>query len=315
MKTILVLTDFSKNAKYAADTAVVLAAKIEADILLFNAYISTPLIPTAEYVAWPPEYYTVFKEESTTHLEKETERIRKAIDPHVKRKPVINYSNAEGPLALHVQKIVRENNITLIMMGTRSRTTGDFLFGNDINEVISKASCPVLLIPDKRTNIEMKTVVFATDFEKEDIESIKYLIKLSHYINFKIQVCHISEFPALVPDFDEENKILGFTDQISKLHAENIYYKNIEGDSIAKELEKFSKQVHADMLALVHRKHSIFWRIFHESPSKILIKHQKTPLMILPQHWEKKNSSVTAKDEATDPHPEVTAKKRPRIPL
>ena len=47
----------------------------------------------------------------------------------------------------------------------------DFIMGNTTRQLLEKAPCPVLAIPEDVVFGEIKTVVYATDYEKEDIDN------------------------------------------------------------------------------------------------------------------------------------------------
>jgi len=288
MNKVLVLTDFSKNAKKAATTAIDVADKMNADILLFNAYTAFPFLPTGEFVAWPPEYYMAFKEESSAKIKKEKNRLSNLIANKsvLKRKINITYLTAEGTVAEHLHSLINDREVCLIIMGGREKTAGSFLFGSDIHDVIKKASCPLLIVNSKMPDITLNNVVFATDLDPKDLKTVSYLLSQSKVLHFHLHVCHVSQPPVFLPDFNEEDAITHFMSQLSKLNYENLTYKGLKGDNIAKELDKYSKKIEADMFVLVHKKHSIFWRTLNQSPSKTLIRHQKYPILIIPENWK-----------------------------
>lgn len=298
MKTILVLTDFSKNSRNAADAAILLANKLEAaHILLFNAYTTPPFAPSTELVSWPPGYYSAFKDESNNQIKKESNRLQKVLAQYPQKEPAITleFLNAEGAVAENVKSLVKEKHVDLILMGGRHKTTGDFIFGSVISNVISKVDCPILIVPNKLSKDKIRNVSFATDLDLSDINAIQYLAGFAKKMNFNIHVCHVSASPVLIPDFEEDLRISRFTNMIHKLKIAPISYHNIEGDNVVKELERFTRKTESDMLTLVHRKHSIFWQLFHQSPSKLLIKHQKKLLLILPEVKETKVEHQTVK--------------------
>jgi nucleotide-binding universal stress UspA family protein len=292
MKTILVLTDFSTNAKAAAETALVLAQQTGADLLLFNTYIKLPFIPSSTYMAWPPEYSTCFRDESTDKLRTEAKRLQEilALEPSAASRNKISCSNAEGPLAENVRKIVKQRNLDMVIMGGRHKKAGDLIFGSDIKHVVNKVGCPVLIIPDQKVAKRIQNIGFATDLAEQDITALKWLMRLAADFDANINVCHICTTSDQIPVFGPEDKIYNFVEEMASINHERISFTELEGKHIVKELEQFNKETKADLLALVYKKHSIFWRLFHESPARNFIKHQNGPVLILPEHWENKQS-------------------------
>ncbi len=310
MKTILVLTDFSENSKVAAEIAVKLADRIKAEVMLFNAYVTVPAVSTADALPWPQAYYDGIKLESNTKLEKEFNRLQKIFSSHnyTYNQTALNYLNADGTLAENVQAILKEKNVSMIIMGARDKKNGGVLFGSDINEVLGKVNCPVLIVPKKMAKLEIKNVVFATDLALDDVDSLKWVLKLTKHFNFHIYVTHVVKPEILVADFNEQDRVADFTHNIAQLDINKISYKNLEGNHIVRELEKFTEKIHADVLAVVHKKHSLFWRLFHETPTKDLIKHQHKLLLVLPEHWKNNDISKAMKNKTVQT-------KRQRLPL
>ena len=296
MKTILVLTDFSKNARTAAETAIKIAGKMGgANILLFNVYIKPPFIPSTAFITWPKEYFSAFKEESIFKIKEENKRLRHLLScsKFADMKITINYLTAEGMLGENVHKLLKGKEILLTIMGGREKTPAEYMFGDAINDVLSKVNYPVLLVNSSKPDFDIKDVAFATDLNLEDIEAIRYLTEISRCLHFRLSICHVSASPILLPDFNEEDKITRFVNAASKISFNNISYHNLEGNHIIKELQDVNEKVNADILAIVHRKHSFFWQIFHESPSKRLIRHQHNLLLILPEKWDSKGGSFS----------------------
>jgi nucleotide-binding universal stress UspA family protein len=64
MKTIAVLTDFSKRAENAAKYALHLAEHLHADIKLYNSFFVPSEDPLSAQIAWSMEDYDALKQRS-----------------------------------------------------------------------------------------------------------------------------------------------------------------------------------------------------------------------------------------------------------
>ena len=289
MKTILVLTDFSKSAENAADIAVRLAGKLHADVLLFNVYMLIPIIPSTEAVEWALiNTYGNSHEESNKALNKEAERLRKLIK-HMDvepGKPEINIVNEAGAVAECVHHLQKKREIEMRVMGSSKKPYNNFFLGSDTKEVLNKTTCPVLIIPEKQSALDIKNVVFATDNSDEDLRAITYLNTLSAQLKFRIHVSHVSDplhEPVSVIKGNDEAVMIR---NINKIHSKDISYTILTGDNMVKELETFIHAINADVLAMVRKKHSFFWRLFHQSHTKQFIEHPKMPLLIFPEEGD-----------------------------
>lgn len=88
MKTLLVLTDFSESATRAAETAMMLAEPMNAEIILMNSYATIPVTTFYAGGAWVGEGESWWRDESITELKK--------LAAHLEQLPPANSS--AGPL-------------------------------------------------------------------------------------------------------------------------------------------------------------------------------------------------------------------------
>ncbi|NNU33390.1 universal stress protein [Mucilaginibacter sp. S1162] len=97
MKKILVLTDFSDNARRAAEAAVTLAGKLHANIILFNTYVSEPVM--SEYGGAPrPVDQLMWADEGKEKLKFLKEDLRELVQqlPAGDHHPSIDDRHASG---------------------------------------------------------------------------------------------------------------------------------------------------------------------------------------------------------------------------
>lgn len=281
MKKILVLTDFSDNAAKASEIAVEFGKKLNANILLFNSYSKLPTIASYAGGSWAVDEVMHKQGHSKNHLSLVAENlqnipVKNGIEPEM---PTITYLSEEGDLGSNVAEISKLNNIELIMMGARDKTSHEnILFGSDTKSVLRKAKRPVLFIPAKFDLEKLNKVVFATDFEADDMVAIKYLLKLGGLFNFKLEIVHVSGLKKEAPDEDE----LTFMNQFKKIRYENISYQNIKGADIVNRLNRFIAETDAGMLAMVHHQESFLMDILRESITRKALLNQKIPMMIFP---------------------------------
>ncbi|WP_207424259.1 universal stress protein [Desertivirga brevis] len=280
MKTILLLTDFSKKADHAAELAVEVAERAGADILVYNACLVPEVIPAAEAIFWQSETYSIIEDESKALLEKTANRLKKKIASGDKNlyKPEVNYFCDFGTVADTIASVVQKNQVWLVVMGTKGDNgISNFLFGSNAYGAIDNASCPVLLIPEKTDIADIKKVALATDLQLEDMKQVDFLAEFARLFKSEVVVTHVS--PKGVTSEEEHQQII---DLVNRLNNSTASFKGISGDEIEKKLEEFSVSEHVDILAVVHRKYNLLERIFHSSTTKVLIRHSKLPLLVLP---------------------------------
>lgn len=281
MKTVLVLTDFSANAKQAAQTAVFLAGKFEMNILLFNVYFSIPIVPAGIDDAWSKSY-EVFKKESEAELQKEAARLTELFKNSIPgtSAPDIQCISAFGDLGDNIDRLIDERDIDFVVMGARSKQHNNVLFGDDINNVLKKSKKPVLIINEGADLQNMKNIVLTTDVAVSDFKVVECLDRLSDKLQFKVHVAHVSPH---ADGLKEDEKTTRFTSKINDLASENVFFHHLVSENVIGELVNFNAQLPADLLAIVQKRRSILWNIFHESVSKEFIADSKISILIIPE--------------------------------
>jgi nucleotide-binding universal stress UspA family protein len=146
-RSILVLTDFSRSAKIAADYAAHLAEQLNATLLIFNSY----LIPDLGFDSWPSGDHSSLLQQSQNNLELEVARLYCVLQDQEKETQVkIESISDEGAIAENVCAIIKEKqNVLMVVMGGCKATGSDnILLGIEVTEVLNKVKCPTLIVPE-----------------------------------------------------------------------------------------------------------------------------------------------------------------------
>jgi nucleotide-binding universal stress UspA family protein len=287
MKTIVVLTDFSDIALHAAETSVMLSEKLNTDLFLFNAYINVPVIPQYAAGPWVVDEIMQWKVESDQKLDKLADHLHRIIkhkDQHP-HKPSIHYMAGEGNLGENMVDIINDKDVELIVMGARADSNLHSIFNSsDTSSVINHTTRPVLVVPLGADLKQLNKVIFATDFDSEDMKAIHYLVKLGKLFDFELEVVHINLLSEKeIPKTERE---MSFIREVTRLKYSKITYKEVKGKDVIDRLHALCNETEADLLAMVHYQHSYFTRLFQHSTTKKALSDQKTPLLIFPSNLE-----------------------------
>lgn len=277
---ILVTTDFSANAKHAAEYAYHLAIMMAADLILCNAVIIPAETPQAGLVVWPMEEAGLLLKDSTDELEKLKKHIEKEIK--IGFKPSVTCINLPGTVTDIVKTIVDGQHIDLVISGTHaSDGLSAFLLGNHARNLIDNIGKPLLLIPETAVIGAVKKIAFATDFKfpDEDLKNVFTVISLARPMNSEILISHIDRDEDQTPEFQ---KWVGkFMTEISnKADYPNIYYRTLKSEGTVSGLEWLCKHGNVDILTMVHRTHNLMERIFTGSQTQKMAGHIDVPLLV-----------------------------------
>jgi nucleotide-binding universal stress UspA family protein len=286
MKKILVLTDLSENADHAAQAAVPLSAKLNANILLMHTWMVQPVLAEYPNASWGVETL-LYTEHSKAHLEKNREDIRDRIASlDLKEHQVsIDWIQEDGDISDIATDRLRTGDIEMIVMGASAGSRLDHLFlGSDTYAVISKSSRPVLVIPPGKGLEKLEKVTFATDFNEADVKAIHYLTQIGRKFNFHLEILHVIEYGK--DESDALDRKHSFLKQVAKYAYPAISYENVFGKNIVNRLQDQCLENDTDLLVLSHDQHSFWNRLFKGTQSGELLKNQALPVMIIPSMLE-----------------------------
>jgi len=287
MKSILILTDFTENAAHAALSGIALSQKLHTNLLLFNVNSSQPVIP--QYAGGPTvvDDSAFWEKESREKLHQLSEALEPLLiqtDPN-HRKPAIHVECGEGNVGIMVREVTKQNDIEMIVMGSRRGSTMDhILTGSETISVVDHATRPVLVVPENADLNKLSKVVFATDYNEADMNGVHYLVKLGKLFNFHLVIVHVNLYDD--KDILKMKKEEIFLNHVKRLKYPHISFREINGKEVTHRLNSLCYETGADLLSVMHYKNSFMKRLFKHSTTHKALDSQKIPLMIFPPELE-----------------------------
>ncbi len=271
MKTILVPTDFSKCADNAVNYAMKFASKFNSKIILHNStHLPTLTVEVPFEEINEEKLLAENKNNMNFYLQNEI----------IKNNNLVIENNVSFGFAVdNIISLAKENKANIIIMGTKGASNLEgLLLGSIATSVMEKATCPVLVIPQNAAFNDIKKIVFATDYHKNDIESIQFLSTIASKFNTEILVIHESAV-TLTDNLERDLFEIFKKEVLEKISYKNISFKFIIGYSISKDLNLILEEEHADLLAISTRKKNIFTKLFDRSLTKLITHHTKIPVI------------------------------------
>lgn len=285
MKKILIATDFSANAKYAAEYGYALAKQIKAGIFLCNIVTTPAEMPVAGMAVWSQGESDLLLEDSTDEL--------KRLKAHLEQKdftetfrPPVDYLSDTGLVREIVNSATADQKVDLIIAGTHGRNgLGAFFLGNHTEDLIESCVKPLLIIPNAAAFKPIEKIAFATDLKhpENDLEQLYDLIKFARMLNAEVLLTHI---------YDKDDSNMNFAKKIEKFLLEisnkanysKIYYRVIKHHRVELGLDWLCEHGQIDMLAMVHREYGFFNNLFKGSHTQKMAAHITIPLLVFPEN-------------------------------
>ena len=186
LKNILYATDFSPAAEAALPYAIGLAKRYGAKVHGFH--VRHP----ATYPIVGPEGFEKVIEAAHELAKIEAKQLHTMLAgvPH-------EVSVCEGEVWPLMSGIMSKEKTDMIVIGTSGRTgVSRFFLGSIAEEIFRKASCPVLTVGpqvslDAARRLEMKEILYATDFSHESLAALPYAVSLAQENQAGLTLLHV----------------------------------------------------------------------------------------------------------------------------
>lgn len=275
MKTILYATDYSKNSVAALQYAHKMSEQLGTRLVIAHVF-DYPIILGMEGL-----------DEPFPHLEKDAFKLHRSKlekfcaahmgnaweAPNIQLEAVENKTVLKGIIAT-----ADEWHAYLIVVGVKGESgLRESIMGSTTKHLIEKAPCPILAIPADASYKPIKTIVYGTDFENEDIYAIRKLVEMAKHFDAEIKVVHITTKKEL----DKANQMVEFKNMLrQKVEYEHMEFVHLVSQNIFDTLRLYLGEVGADMVVLLEReKKGVFKKWFHRDLVKKMESYGNIPLL------------------------------------
>lgn len=287
MKTIIVPTDFSKDALHAAEYALCLSSAMQVDLTLCHAFevpVNMAMFPVE---AWPlTDQKSVLKDttEGLSSLAKKLSILIESDSTDHTYHPKISYHSEQGSLLHVINSQLKTHAVNLVVMGLHGAgALSRFFMGSESHYVIAKAYYPVILIPKNVVFKQIRKIAFATDLGDKDIRVIHSLAGFAKYFNAEILLFNICE--NQIDAKQHIKKVNAFLEDIvNKIDYDHIYYHHAEDAEVDKGLKWIANNSEIDLMVMVHHKSNWVAQLFTGSHTQELATEIKIPLMVIPDN-------------------------------
>ena len=271
MKRILVPTDFSDCAQAAADVAIAIAVKTNAEI--YFLHLHTP-DPTGGHMAM----HGGGSHEGHPHHDC-SGPARARLDQLVKAAEQQGIS-AKSALVLdedweQVEKHAEAFSIDLIIMGSHGvKGIRRIFLGSHALQMIRHTDLPVLIIKSATADFKIRSVVFVTTLEERELEALALLDQVTCPWNAIIHLLYVSK-----PMTSEEtNGSLGKIKQLTKGLITPVEFSICNEEA---EIKKVARDLDADLVVLTTHGHGSLIRAVSSGLAEKFAAEYESPVLII----------------------------------
>jgi nucleotide-binding universal stress UspA family protein len=271
MKTIIVPTDFSAQAKNAAYYAAEMAVEIDASLSLLHVY--QPPMSFSEVPVPAEDINAMIKD-----AEEKIDRLKGELLSKTMGNIKIYAEVKTGTIVTEIEAFCKSVKPYAVIMGTQGTGAVErFFFGSNTLAAMRRLDWPLIVVPPGAKFAAITKVGLACDFRKvvetTPVEEIKSLIKDFHA---ELHVLHVSREAgdAFKPEVVEESGLL--QEMLEEVHPQ---YHFIGKEDVDEALNEFAVKNKLDLLIVIPKSHNILDRLVHKSHSKQLALHSQVPIM------------------------------------
>jgi nucleotide-binding universal stress UspA family protein len=257
IQKIICPTDFSKAATNAAEYAAQLAQIFDAKLFLLNVQ---RVIPEAAAVSMG-EGIGAEARKNATQISNQLKQFSREIKNKFGIVTDYEVDITTKSLSNFLSTIPDEKD-NVIVMGTNGfDTLWQFYFGSNTYNVIRKAGCPVLLVPENKKFRMYKNILYLVSSEDKEA---KILISFLDFIkSFEVQVTYL--FVQNENKKPENHDFLNFIkENVAKREyiQQKFNFKTIISDDEANAIENFAENNAIDLVVLKNQHRNLLENIF-----------------------------------------------------
>lgn len=276
MRKVVIPTDFSENAFNALKYACQIFKYERCEFYILHAYADEVYHQDSQIKR---SFLDELKEVIFKKSEQELERLLKKIREHSPN-PDHEYKtiSAFGTLTDEINDLVNQENMDIVVMGTRGKTDDrKITFGSNTVQVLKYVHCPVLAVPSKYKYKSLKNILFPTNYLiPYKRRELKLLCEMSASFRATIHMLYINPIKKISLRQEDNQEILK-----GCLNKPTLLFKTSKGDDRKEVITNYVKEQQMDMLVMVNSRHSHLDDMLFPSTIDLIGLQIKIPFLVL----------------------------------
>jgi nucleotide-binding universal stress UspA family protein len=186
MKKILVPVDFSTPSENALKVAAKLAKKNDAQVCVLH------VIELAETI-FGSEQFNVDDEQIVFFMKMAKKRFAKFMEKDYLKD--IDYKDMVdiGPTSKYISQYAKNENVDMIVMGSTGVSgLEEVLIGSNTEKIVRTSPVPVLVVKKEMEELDIKQVVFASDFDLESLKAYENAKRFADSFDAELKLLYVN---------------------------------------------------------------------------------------------------------------------------
>ncbi|MGO4906326.1 universal stress protein [Flavobacterium sp. W20_MBD1_R3] len=275
MKKILFPTDFSTVATNAFVHALEFAKIVHGELILLHTFE----LPIYDNQFFPENYAVIYDSVELAQFDMfkdEVPKLRTIAEERHLDKIKISHRLMDGDLLFNIKKVIKEDKIDFVIMGTSGATGWDaFFVGSNTGAVISRIDIPMLCIPLEAKFKKIEIIGFTTRFRTKDKKALKMVLDIAKKTKAKVKCLYVKTSESDVSN----DTVAKWEDEFIN---EPIEFFVINSDEVKETILDFIMYKEIDVLTMLTYKRGFFEGIFKPSLTKKIANNFDIPILAIP---------------------------------
>jgi len=279
MKKIIIPTEFIQKSEKAIMSAIIVAKKLKLSIEVLHVIDSFDygvnfVINESSPIILSPDMLDGKRDEAIESFNEVLNSIKR-IENDL---PPIDLVIKTGFVFDVLTESIQNPDAYMIILSDKSQIDYNYRdISKDNSKIIQESNCPVCVLPVDTSFLAPKKIIYATNFQEQDILNIANLAHFAAAFDATIHVVHVSENP----EFEEQIKVAGLRTLISDESGyENIKYNTLKSSDFMTAIDNFALEIKADMIALMRENKTILQAFFASNHARKMIYKTNLPVII-----------------------------------
>jgi nucleotide-binding universal stress UspA family protein len=271
MLTLLVPTDFSKNARAATDYAITLIGAENCSVVLYHTF-QNPGSRGGLFISLDE----LMRADGEKAMSLEVSRIKEKFGDEINIKSHVLH----GDISDYFDKLIDRENVDLVVMGTKgSAETQVRIFGSNTIKILRICTnTTALVVPYNENYSDLKNThfVLASDMETFMVPQKfgNVLEGIKNFCDSKLTILHNTEEGS-------EYSLTGKEFMKQCFPGFEITYINPNEENVEDAINKHVAQYDSSLIGLVHKRDTILDRLLGSSITKHLTFTSNSPLLVI----------------------------------
>ena len=272
IQQILVPTDFSETSHNAFEYAVHIAEMLDAKLVLLHVYQDI----SANLAYMPATFVSALREEKIEKAYAHLDEYLAEVQQHVKKEVRASSYLRSGRSAPEIVQAADKLDVDLIIMGTQgAKSPSEHILGSIAAEVIQRADCPVLAVPNTVTYQPLRNIMYALGLESNDPAVIKDLNVLTEALGANLICTNVRSEEAKWQSIDWT-----CLEKLEEWESEGkLAFSVYQTEDIVQGLKTFVADHKVDLLAMKTHKYPIGMGKDSNSLTRKMLLETKIPLL------------------------------------